>query len=143
MFVDVFILPTHRSLSIRSSARSFPLRHPDLETPMTARPNTLSCCAPLGAGALDEAQADELAAVFKVLADPARLRLLSMVASAESGEACACDLVEPLGRSQPTVSHHMSVLVEAGLVSREKRGKWAWYRLEAERLEQIKAALSL
>jgi ArsR family transcriptional regulator len=78
-----------------------------------------------------------------VLADPARLRLLSMVASAESGEACACDLVEPLGRSQPTVSHHMSVLVEAGLVSREKRGKWAWYRLEAERLEQIKAALSL
>jgi ArsR family transcriptional regulator, arsenate/arsenite/antimonite-responsive transcriptional repressor len=110
---------------------------------MTARPETSTCCSPLGAGALDEARADELAAVFKVLADPARLRLLSMVASAESGETCACDLVEPSGRSQPTVSHHMSVLVDAGLVTREKRGKWAWYRLDAERLEQVKAALSL
>ena len=110
---------------------------------MTARPETSICCSPLGAGALDEARADELAAVFKVLADPARLRLLSMVASAESGETCACDLVEPSGRSQPTVSHHMSVLVDAGLVTREKRGKWAWYRLDAERLEQVKAALNL
>ena len=81
--------------------------------------------------------------MFKVLADPARLRLLSMVAAAGDGEVCACDLVEPIGKSQPTVSHHMSVLVEAGLVTREKRGKWAWYRLDADRLEQVRAALSL
>ena len=66
-----------------------------------------------------------------------------MVASAETGEVCVCDLVEPLGRSQPTVSHHMSVLVDAGLVTREKRGRWAWYRLDAERLEQVRSALSL
>ena len=80
------------------------------------------CCAPLTAGALDESQAGELAATLKVLADPARLRLLSIIAAAESGEACACDLVEPIGRSQPTVSHHLSLLVDAGLLHREKRG---------------------
>ena len=80
------------------------------------------CCAPVTAGVLDESDAEELAAAFKVLADPARLRLLSMVAAAETGEACACDLVEPVGRSQPTVSHHLSMLVDAGLlVTREAR----------------------
>jgi ArsR family transcriptional regulator, arsenate/arsenite/antimonite-responsive transcriptional repressor len=102
-----------------------------------------SCCAPLTAGALDEEQASELASTFKVLADPARLRLLSMVASAEAGEACACDLVEPVGRSQPTVSHHLSALVEAGLLTREKRGRWAWYRVAPERLTALRAALDL
>jgi ArsR family transcriptional regulator, arsenate/arsenite/antimonite-responsive transcriptional repressor len=110
---------------------------------MTPEPATLACCTPLGDGALDEDAAELLAGVFKVLADPARLRLLSMVAAAGDGEVCACDLVEPIGKSQPTVSHHMSVLVDAGLVTREKRGKWAWYRLDAERLEQVRAALSL
>ena len=99
------------------------------------------CCAPVTEGVLDESQATELASVFKVLADPARLRLLSMVAAAESGEACACDLVEPVGRSQPTVSHHLSLLVDAGLLTREKRGKWAWYRVVPERLDAIRAAL--
>ena len=112
-------------------------------TPMTPEPTTVPCCPPLGDGALDEDAADVLASVFKVLADPARLRLLSMVAAAGDGEVCACDLVEPIGKSQPTVSHHMSVLVDAGLVTREKRGKWAWYRLDADRLEQVRAALSL
>jgi len=110
---------------------------------MTSDPVTLACCTPLGDGALDEGAAETLAAVFKVLGDPARLRLLSMVAAAGEGEVCACDLVEPIGKSQPTVSHHMSVLVDAGLVTREKRGKWAWYRLDADRLEQVRAALSL
>ena len=81
-------------------------------------------------------------AAFKVLADPARLRLLSMVAAAESGEACACDLVAPVGRSQPTVSHHLSMLVDAGLLSREKRGRWAWYRVVPERLASLQAALA-
>ncbi len=100
------------------------------------------CCAPVTAAVLDEAQAEELAALFKVLADPARLRLLSLVAAAESGEACACDLVDPVGRSQPTVSHHLAMLVEAGLLSREKRGKWAWYRVVPERLEGLRTALA-
>jgi ArsR family transcriptional regulator len=101
-----------------------------------------ACCAPLTDGVLDEEQATELAGVFKVLADPARLRLLSMVAAAESGEACACDLVEPVGRSQPTVSHHLSLLVEAGLLDREKRGRWAWYRVVPERLAAVRDALA-
>lgn len=100
------------------------------------------CCAPVTAGALDEDQATELAGVLKVLADPARLRLLSMVAAAEAGEACACDLVDPVGRSQPTVSHHLSLLVDAGLLHREKRGRWAWYRVVPERLEAVRGALA-
>lgn len=100
------------------------------------------CCAPLTAGALDEADAADLADALKVLADPARLRLLSLVASAATGEACACDLVEPLGRSQPTVSHHLSMLVDAGFLTRQKRGKWAWYRIVPERLEFVQSALT-
>jgi ArsR family transcriptional regulator len=100
-----------------------------------------ACCGPLLAGALSEAEAEDLAAAFKVLADPARLRLLSMVASAHPGQACACELVEPVGRSQPTVSHHLSVLTEAGLLSREKRGRWAWYRVVPERLAVLRDAL--
>jgi len=99
------------------------------------------CCTPLTAGALDEADAVALADALKVLADPARLRLLSLIASASEGEACACDLVEPLGRSQPTVSHHLSMLVEAGFLTRDKRGKWAWYRIVPERIEMLRSAL--
>jgi ArsR family transcriptional regulator len=98
------------------------------------------CCGPLTAGALDEADATELASLFKALADPARLRLLSIVA--EAGEACACDLVEPVGRAQPTVSHHLNQLVEAGLLHREKRGRWAWYRIVPERLAALQQALA-
>jgi len=101
-----------------------------------------TCCQPVTAGVLTEGSAEELAALFKVLADPARLRLLSLVASAAGGEACACDLVEPVGKSQPTVSHHLAALVEAGLLTREKRGKWAWYRLVPERLELLRAVLA-
>ena len=99
------------------------------------------CCAPVTDGVLSEAEAEELAALLKVLADPARLRLLSMVAAADAGEACACDLVTPLGRSQPTVSHHLSLLVDAGLLTREKRGRWAWYQVVPERLAAVRAAL--
>lgn len=101
-----------------------------------------ACCTPLTEGILDERQAHELAGVFKVLADPARLRLLSMVAAAPAGEACACDLVGPVGKSQPTVSHHLALLVEAGLLAREKRGRWAWYRVVTERLEGLRDALA-
>ena len=99
------------------------------------------CCAPLTEGVLAEHEADELAAMFKLLADPVRLRLLSIVANAPDGEACACDLTEPLGRSQPTVSHHLSALTDAGLLQREKRGKWSWFRIMPHRLAVLRDAL--
>ncbi len=97
------------------------------------------CCvlsAPLG----DDAAAD-LAAQLKALADPARIRLVSMLATSPTGELCACDLPAVLGKSQPTTSHHLRQLVEAGLVEREQRGKWAWFRLRRERLAALRAAL--
>ena len=97
------------------------------------------CCSPIDDAVLAETEAEELATAFKVLADPVRLRLLSMIANSE--ESCACDLTEPLGRSQPTISHHLSLLSDAGLVSREKRGKWAYYRVVPERLAVLRAAL--
>jgi ArsR family transcriptional regulator len=100
------------------------------------------CCNPLTSDALGEADAVDLADALKVLADPARLRLLSIVASSTTGEACACDLIEPLGRTQPTVSHHLSILVDAGFLTREKRGKWAWYQAVPERLEVLRTALA-
>ena len=97
------------------------------------------CCEPLLAGALSNAEAEDLASVFRVLADPARLRLLSMIAAA--GESCACDLVEPVGRSQPTVSHHLAALTEAGLLTREKRGRWVWFQIVPERFSALQRAL--
>jgi ArsR family transcriptional regulator len=100
-----------------------------------------ACCEPVLDSPLGAEEADDLAAAFKVLSDPVRLRLLSMIATASTGEACVCDLVEPLGRSQPTISHHLSVLVDAGLVEREKRGKWAWYRAVPTRLAVLRDAL--
>jgi ArsR family transcriptional regulator len=100
-----------------------------------------TCCQPVLDAALDEREAGQLAGAFKVLADPVRLRLLSLVATAQGGEVCACDLVEPLGRSQPTISHHLGVLHEAGLVDREKRGRWVWYRVVPERVAVLRDAL--
>jgi ArsR family transcriptional regulator, arsenate/arsenite/antimonite-responsive transcriptional repressor len=109
----------------------------------SVRPASVGCCIPAtGSPALDEAQATELASTFRVLADPSRLRLLSLVASAPNGEACACDLVGPVGRSQPTVSHHLAMLVEAGLLTRDKRGRWAWYSVVPGRLEELRSALA-
>ena len=89
----------------------------------------VACCAPLVREPVTAAGAEQLAGVLKALADPARLRLVSMIAAHEGGEACVCDLTEPLGLSQPTVSHHLRVLLDAGLVTRDKRGVWAYYRL--------------
>jgi ArsR family transcriptional regulator, arsenate/arsenite/antimonite-responsive transcriptional repressor len=104
---------------------------------MSAEP----CCPPLFEAPLGEDDAVELAAVLKALADPARLRLVSIIAAAPGGEACACDLAAPLGRSQPTVSHHLSQLVKAGILDRQQRGKWAWFRIRNERLRQLTASL--
>lgn len=100
-----------------------------------------TCCRPSRGGAIAEDDAVRLADALKVLADPARLRLLSLVASSATGEACACDLAEPIGRSQPTVSHHLSLLVDAGFLTRERRGRWAWYRVVPAQLDAIRAAL--
>ncbi len=100
------------------------------------------CCTPLLAAPLSDDDADELARGFHALADPARLRLLSLIAAQPEGEVCACDLVEPLGKSQPTVSHHLKVLYEAGLVDREKRGTWVWYRVVPERVAALRTALA-
>lgn len=100
------------------------------------------CCPGLFDGALDEAQAEELAVLLKVLADPVRLRLVSIMAAAATGEVCACDLPALVGRSQPTISHHLSQLTGAGVVDRQQRGKWAWFRLRADRIEAIVTALA-
>jgi ArsR family transcriptional regulator, arsenate/arsenite/antimonite-responsive transcriptional repressor len=97
-------------------------------------------CSPVTVEVLGEQQADALAASFAALSDPVRLRLFSIVASA-GVEVCACDLTEPSGRSQPTVSHHMKILVDAGLVAREKRGLWVWYTAIPERLTALRNAL--
>jgi ArsR family transcriptional regulator, arsenate/arsenite/antimonite-responsive transcriptional repressor len=100
-----------------------------------------ACCEPVRSEGFDDHDAAELARSFAALADPVRLRLLSLIASDAGGEVCACDLVAPVGRSQPTVSHHLKVLREAGLVASEKRGTWVWYRPVPERLAQLRAAL--
>lgn len=102
---------------------------------------TASCCAPLSREPLSAQDAAVLARALKALADPARLRLLSLVAAHEGGEACVCDLVEPLGLTQPTVSHHLKVLVEAGLLTRDKRGVWAYYALVPGALDSLAAVL--
>lgn len=85
--------------------------------------------------------AESLAGLVKAVADPARLQLLALLRAAENGEACVCDLTEPLGLTQPTVSHHLKVLTDAGLLTREKRGTWSWYAVVPERLSQIAKVL--
>jgi ArsR family transcriptional regulator len=100
-----------------------------------------SCCAPLLQEPLEAHEADQLAAALKVLADPARLRLLSLIQAQPDSEACVCHLTEPLRLSQPTVSHHLKVLVQAGLLAREQRGSWAYYRVLPEPLAAIRDVL--
>ncbi|MCG2799438.1 MAG: metalloregulator ArsR/SmtB family transcription factor [Cellulomonas sp.] len=100
-----------------------------------------SCSSPLVRTPLDDGRAAALALRFKALGDPGRLRLLSLIGAHESGEACVCDLTEPLGLSQPTVSHHLKVLREAGLVTSERRGTWVHYRLVPGVLTQLAAEL--
>lgn len=97
------------------------------------------CCTPLTGAPLDAEAATELARVLSALADPVRLRLVSLVAA--NGEVCSCDLEGPLGRSQPTISHHTRVLVDAGLLVGDKRGRWTWWSLVPERLAAVRAAL--
>lgn len=100
-----------------------------------------ACCEPLTRESISAENAAALAGSLKALADPTRLRLVSMVAAHEDGEACVCDLTEPLGLSQPTVSHHLKILVEAGFLTRSKRGLWAYYRLVPGALDSVSRLL--
>lgn len=101
-----------------------------------------ACCAPGLAAPLDRPTAEELARLLKAVADPTRLQLVALLRTAPTGGICVCDLTGPLGLSQPTVSHHLKTLVEAGIVTKDKRGYWTWYALVPERLEQIGAVLA-
>jgi ArsR family transcriptional regulator len=112
-------------------------------TPLTLSPvvDVAACCSPLTREPLQADQAEDLARSLKALADPARLRLVSMVAASAGEEACVCDLTEPLGLGQSTVSHHLKVLMDAGFLTRSQRGTWAYYRLVPGSLDAISRLL--
>jgi ArsR family transcriptional regulator, arsenate/arsenite/antimonite-responsive transcriptional repressor len=99
------------------------------------------CCPSVLSAPLGAADAAELATGFSALADPVRLRVLSMLAASPEGEVCVCDFVDPLGKSQPTISHHLKILADAGLVQGDRRGKWVWYSLNADRLAELRATI--
>ena len=106
-----------------------------------ALPLADACCAPLLREPITASQAAKLARLLKALADPTRLQLVSMVAAREECEACVCDLTEPLGLTQPTISHHLKILVDAGIFTRDKRGVWAYYSLVPAALDALAAVL--
>ena len=101
----------------------------------------VECCPSVLVAALDAEAAAEMARGFSALGDPARLRILSILAAAPEGEVCVCDFIGPVGKSQPTISHHLKCLGDAGLVHGDRRGKWVWYSLDRERLARLRAAL--
>ncbi len=101
-----------------------------------------NCCS-IFSKAIAPEQAQDIAAIFKVLGEPARLQLLSLIASQPNQEACGCDLIEPLGLSQPTVSHHLKVLYQAGLLNKERRGNWIYYLINQERIEMLQTFLAI
>jgi ArsR family transcriptional regulator len=113
-----------------------------MKTELTLTNPDLLCCPPLLGELISDEEAEVAARVFRALGDPARVRLLSMVASSEDREACVCDLVPGMDLSQPTVSHHLKVLHEAGLLDRERRGSWVYYRLRPEALSAIGKAVA-
>lgn len=102
----------------------------------------IPCCTPLTEDALSDDDATQLATTFKAIGDPVRLRLLSIIATAPTGELCACDLPELFGRSQSTMSHHLRLLTNAGLLEREQRGKWAWFRVVPGQLDMLADVLT-
>ena len=106
----------------------------------TAEP--ILCCAPLAASTLSDEEAAATAELFKALGDPTRVRIVNLIARS-GGEVCACDLNEPVGLAQPTVSHHLKKLVDAGLLEREQRGKWAYYSLNRDALRGLAALVDL
>ena len=108
----------------------------------TELPLLSECCSPVVREVIQAAEAETLASGFKALADPTRLRLISLVAAHEDAEACVCELTDPVGLSQPTVSHHLKILVDAGILTREQRGKWAYYRLVPDTLNTLAALIA-
>lgn len=104
--------------------------------------SAIACCPPLLAGRLNPEEATQLASIFRVLGEPARIQILSLIAAQPSQEVCACELVETLGLAQPTVSHHLKVLYEAGLLTKERRSTWIYYRILPEKLSVLRDALS-
>jgi ArsR family transcriptional regulator, arsenate/arsenite/antimonite-responsive transcriptional repressor len=104
---------------------------------------SVACCSPLAQQPLSADQAEQVAPLLRALADPVRLRLMSLVASHQGGEACVCDLADAFELSQPTISHHLKVLHEAGLVEREKRGVWVYYRARTDALADLGALIGL
>ena len=109
--------------------------------PLTLDP--IDCCAPLNADVLSDQEAEATAALFKALADPARVRIVNLLATNDGEPVCVCHLIEPLGLSQPTVSHHMKRLLDAGLVEREQRGKWAYFSLKSDAVETLASVADL
>ena len=110
---------------------------------MTATLDAIGCCAPLNAAVLSDEEAEATAGLFKALADPARVRIMNVLATSDGEPVCVCHLIEPLGLAQPTVSHHMKRLLDAGLVEREQRGKWAYFSLSRDAVEKLAAVADL
>ena len=110
-----------------------------MSLPVTIDQST--CCVPSVTASITAEEAERVARVFKAIGDPTRVMLLSLIAGTEGGEACICDLIEPVGLSQGTVSHHMKLLTDAGLVTREQRGKWAYFSLNDDALDAAADAL--
>jgi len=114
-----------------------------MEAGNLTRAEPVSCCAPLASDTLSDAEAEATAGLFRALADPARVRIVNLLARADGEPVCICNLVEPLRLSQPTVSHHMKKLLDAGLVEREQRGKWAYFSLRREAAERLASVSDL
>ena len=111
-------------------------------TTLSTTPQQLSACGAAPVDVLDRVEAERRAGLLKALADPVRLRILSLIAAQPEAEACVCHLTEPIGLSQPTMTHHLQVLHGAGILERDKRGAWVYYRLVPDRLEEVRAALA-
>ncbi len=109
----------------------------------TSVPEALACCPPVTRAVIGDEEASQLAVLLKAIADPVRIKLISLIASHEGGEACVCDLNDAFELSQPTISHHLKILLDAGLVTREKRGVWAYYKVVPEALDACASMLSV
>ncbi len=110
---------------------------------MTSTLDPIDCCAPLDADAMSDQEAEATAELFKALADPARVRIVNLLATNDGEPVCVCHLIEPLGLSQPTVSHHLKRLLDAGLVEREQHGKWAYFSLKSDAVETLASVADL
>jgi len=137
----LIVVNTIRSSRVETSVEAANVPKP-MSVQIEVAPEAAACCTWMLAEPLDEDRVAELAKGFSALADPVRLRVLNLIAGAPNGEVCVCEFVEPLGKSQPTVSHHLKVLADAGLIEGQRRGKWVWYRLVPERLAGLRQTLA-